>query len=174
MTGERVVIGVGGNMGDPVATLSSALDELGKLAVGEIVVSNIYRSEPVGLGNDASDFANAVAQFECEFEPMMLLKRLQTLEQRFGRVRQTAGSRMDGSHAYESRTLDLDIISFGDRLIAEGDLQVPHPRAFERLFVLLPLQEIDPGFQFADRAESLQQLIDQAPEMAIRSWQHNQ
>ncbi len=180
MIGEQIVVGLGGNIDNPFTTLSSALDELGELATGEILVSSIYRSEPLGLAEAATDFANAVAQFECDLEPMVLLRHLQVLEEKYGRKRR-AGSAVDESHPsessvseprlYESRTLDLDIIAFGDRMIVESDLRVPHPRAFERLFVLLPLLEIDPGFRFADRIESLQQLVDQAPGMAIGKWQ---
>ncbi len=185
MIGEQIVVGLGGNIDNPFTTLSSALDELGELATGEILVSSIYRSEPLGLAEAATDFANAVAQFECDLEPMVLLRHLQVLEEKYGRKRR-AGSAVDETHPsessasvpsaseprlYESRTLDLDIIAFGDRMIVESDLRVPHPRAFERLFVLLPLLEIDPGFRFADRIESLQQLVDQAPGMAIGKWQ---
>ncbi|MCZ6501496.1 MAG: 2-amino-4-hydroxy-6-hydroxymethyldihydropteridine diphosphokinase [Gammaproteobacteria bacterium] len=182
--GESVVIGLGGNIGSPASTISSALQELVSLAMGEVVASSIFRSEAFGMAEDADDFANAVARFECGLEPIVLLRHLQTLEAKYGRpsddgphtdrgTDKTAvcESALYKSTLYQSRVLDLDIIAFGDRLIIEDDLRIPHPLAFERLFVLLPLQEIDPGFRFVDRKESLQQLIDSAPEMTVVPWQ---
>ena len=180
--GERVVIGLGGNIGRPAGTILDAFRELGSLAIGEVVTSSIFRSEASGLAEGADDFANAVARFECDLEPVVLLQRLQALEVKYGRLstgrhshrvmHQTAvdGSVLNPSALYESRSLDLDIISFGDRQIIADNLSIPHPRAFERLFVLLPLQEIDPDFRFVDRQESLQQLISSAPEMIVMPW----
>lgn len=168
--GESVVIGLGGNLGNPARTISSAFQDLASLASSEIVISNIYRSEPVGLGSEAEDFANAVAQFECELEPIVLLQKLKALESRYGRIRGGRRGTSDETVLYESRLLDLDIISFGDRLILDEDLKIPHPRAFERLFVLLPLMEIDPGFRFTGREESLQQLAEAAPRMNVVPW----
>ena len=167
---EQVVIGLGGNLGDPFRTMISAFQDLAPLASGKLVISNIYRSEPVGLAGNAADFANAVASFECELEPMVLLQKLKALESKYGRTSVGGRGTADLGERYESRVLDLDIISFGDRLILEHDLKIPHPRAFERLFVLLPLIEIAPGFRFADRKESLQQLVDVAPRMRVVPW----
>ena len=174
--GERVVIGLGGNICSPASTISNALQELVSLAIGEVVASSIFRSEAFGLPQGADDFANAVARFECGLEPIVLLQHLQALEVKYGRT--SDNRRMDKTAIcepglYKSRTLDLDIIAFGNRLIIDDDLRIPHPRAFERLFVLLPLQEIDPGFTFVDRKESLQQLIDAAPEMIVVPWLDN-
>lgn len=179
---ECVVIGLGGNIGCPAVTIREAFQELGSLAIGEVVTSSIFRSEASGMAKDADDFANAVARFECELEPEVLLLRLQALEVKFGRLsddpnisrgmdkKATGESALKQSGLYESRTLDLDIIAFGNRTIINKNLSIPHPRAFERLFVLLPLQEIDPGFRFAGRRESLQQLIASAPEMMVMPW----
>lgn len=176
--GESVVIGLGGNIGSPASTISNALQELVSLAIGEVEASGIFRSEAFGLAQGAHDFANAVARFECGLEPIVLLQRLQVLEVKYGRMSDAPNidRGMDKPAVcepalYQSRTLDLDIVAFGNRLIIEDDLRIPHPRAFERLFVLLPLQEIDPGFTFVDRKESLQQLIDAAPEMIVVPWQ---
>ncbi|MCH7742206.1 MAG: 2-amino-4-hydroxy-6-hydroxymethyldihydropteridine diphosphokinase [Proteobacteria bacterium] len=180
--GESVVIALGGNIGRPAGTILDAFQELGSLAIGEVVTSSIFRSEASGLAEDADDFANAIARFECELEPVVLLTHLQALEAKYGRLsggqhvnrgmdkKAICESVLNPSALYESRTLDLDIIAFGNRTIIEDKLTIPHPRAFERLFVLLPLQEIDPGFRFVDRRESLQQLIDSAPEMIVMPW----
>ena len=176
--GESVVIGLGGNIGSPASTISNALKELASLAIGEVLASSIFRSGAFRLAQNADDFANAVASFECRLEPTDLLQQLQALEVKYGRPsdghyinRGIAKTVVCESALYESRVLDLDIIAFGNRLIVEDGLRIPHPRAFERLFVLLPLQEISPGFRFVDRKESLQQLIDSAPEMLVVPWQ---
>lgn len=159
---ETVLLGIGGNTGNPKETLQRSFRELTELAIGNVVTSSIWRSEASGLRDRAPDFANAVARFQCDLEPPALLKNLQDLEVKFGRP---------ADHAYrQSRTLDLDIIAFGQRIVADACLQIPHPRAWERLFVLLPLQELEPGFRFADRGSTLQQLIDSAPAMAVCRW----
>ena len=159
---ESVFIGIGGNIGDPRESIERSLQALGALASGEIVTSSIWRSEAFKLKEEGPDFANAVAAFGCDLEPGDLLSHLQSLEVKFGRPADHADQ--------QSRTLDLDIIAFGQRKLVETSLQIPHPRAFERLFVLLPLQEIDPEFRFVDREESLQQLIDSAPRMKVCLW----
>jgi len=159
---ETVFIGIGGNIGHPEQTIIRAFGELKAFAVGKIFTSRIWRSEAFGLEDKGHDFANAVARFQCELEPGVLLQRLQMLEVKFGRP-------LDHAH-HRSRTLDLDIIAFGQKILLDTFLQVPHQHAWERLFVLLPLQETDPEFRFADRAETLQQLIDSAPSIKISLW----
>ena len=159
---ESVFIGIGGNLGDPKETIERSFQALGLLASGEIVTSSIWRSEAFRLKEEGPDFANAVATFNCDLTPGVLLRHLQSIEVEFGRPADHAGQ--------QSRTLDLDIIAFGQRKLVETSLQIPHPRAWERLFVLLPLQEIDPDFRFVDREESLQQLIDSAPRMEVCLW----
>jgi 2-amino-4-hydroxy-6-hydroxymethyldihydropteridine diphosphokinase len=162
---ELVIIGIGGNIGDPRETIERSFQALAVLACGDIVTSSIWRSEAFRLKEEGSDFANAVATFQCDLEPRDLLSRLQSLEVKFGRP---------ADHAdHQSRTLDLDIIAFGQRKHLEASLKIPHPRGWERLFVLLPLQEIDPDFRFVDREESLQQLIDSAPRMEVHLWDQN-
>lgn len=159
---EPVFIGIGGNIGNPKETVEGSFRALGVLASGKIVTSNIWRSGAFKLKEEGPDFANAVASFQCDLEPGVLLRHLQSLEVKFGRPADHA--------AQQSRTLDLDIIAFGQRKLVETSLQIPHPRAWERLFVLLPLQEVDPDFRFVDREESLQQLIDSAPQMEVCLW----
>jgi dihydroneopterin aldolase / 2-amino-4-hydroxy-6-hydroxymethyldihydropteridine diphosphokinase len=176
---EQVVIGLGSNIGHPSRTLVSAFKDLASLSTDRLVASRIFRTAAWGLAEGAADFANAVVSFECRLEPIVLLNRLQSIEVMYGRPAADQRLARDGSKMserepahYESRVLDLDIVAFGSRLIDEADLKVPHPRAFERLFVLVPLQEIEPGFRFANRQDSLQQLIDKAPEMQLEPWQN--
>jgi 2-amino-4-hydroxy-6-hydroxymethyldihydropteridine diphosphokinase len=157
-----VIIGIGGNIGNPKETVKRCFRALEVLAAGKVVTSSIWRSEAFKLKEEGPDFANAVAFFQCDLEPDILLRHLQSLEVKFGRPADHADQ--------QSRTLDLDIIAFGQRKLRETSLQIPHPRAWERLFVLLPLQEIDPDFRFVDREESLQQLIESAPRMELCLW----
>ncbi|MBT8420301.1 MAG: 2-amino-4-hydroxy-6-hydroxymethyldihydropteridine diphosphokinase [Gammaproteobacteria bacterium] len=129
-------IGVGGNLGDPVTTVRSALAELGKLPRTSLrAMSSLYRSSPMGPANQP-DFINAVAQIHTTLAPLALLFALQAIEHQYGRVR--TGAR------WGPRTLDLDLLLYGDRQITEDVLTVPHPGLFDRAFVLYPLHEIAP------------------------------
>jgi 2-amino-4-hydroxy-6-hydroxymethyldihydropteridine diphosphokinase len=159
---EQVFIGIGANLGDARAMIDTALQELARLTSGELVDSGVWRSEPSDLGDEAEEFANAVVRIEYRGEPLDLLNDLLAIEVKHGR------SRDHGYHT--SRTLDLDIIAFADRQIDSDRLCVPHPHAWQRLFVLLPLQEIDPEFRFVNRTESLDRLIADAPALKIGPW----
>jgi 2-amino-4-hydroxy-6-hydroxymethyldihydropteridine diphosphokinase len=97
-------------------------------------VSSLYRSEPIGVGKQP-DFVNAVAEIETTLGARALLDELLATEARFGRTRESPGA---------PRTLDLDLLLYGERVIAEDKLTVPHPRMHERAFVLAPLAEIAP------------------------------
>ena len=157
---EMVIIGIGANLGNPRDMIDAALAELSRLAVGEMTCSSVWRSEAFGL--EGNDFANAVVSFACSLAPQSLLRELQIIEEKHGRDR-------DHGH-HTSRTLDLDIIAYGDLRAVEPGLTIPHPEAFSRRFVLLPLQEIDPGYVFVDRDENLEQLIARADEIRIEKW----
>jgi len=128
-------IGVGANLGEPAEQVRSAIAALGALAGTRLVAaSSLYRSAPVGYAAQP-DFVNAVAEIMTILEPAPLLAELLTIERRLGRVR---------SFPNAPRTLDLDLLLYGDRVIKEPGLVVPHPRMHERAFVLVPLLEIAP------------------------------
>ncbi len=132
---ERVFVGLGANLGDAVHSVGEALLQLADLPHTQLVAaSSLYRSAP--LDAEGPDYVNAVAELRTELEPEPLLAQLQALEQRFGRQR---------SQRNAPRTLDLDLLLFGDRRIALPALSVPHPRLYQRAFVLAPLAEIAPG-----------------------------
>jgi 2-amino-4-hydroxy-6-hydroxymethyldihydropteridine diphosphokinase len=127
-------IGLGANLGDAQAALQQALQALDRLPHTRLLRSSrIWRSAPV----DASgpDYLNAVAQVETGLEAFGLLRQLQALEHAAGRER---------PYRNAPRTLDLDLLLFGDQRIDSPTLTVPHPRMRERAFVLLPLQELAP------------------------------
>lgn len=128
-------IGIGSNLDDPRAHVLRAFDELDALPRTRVVKrSSLYRSAPVGYA-EQPDFVNAVAELETRLPAERLLGELQGLEARHGRAR---------SYANAPRTLDLDLLLFGDARISDAELVVPHPRMHERAFVLEPLLEIAP------------------------------
>lgn len=126
-------VGLGANIGDPRRQLETAIEELGGLPRTEFVqVSSLYKSTPRGYLNQP-DFLNAVAQLDTELSAEALLASLQDIENRHGRQRPFIGA---------PRTLDLDLLLFGDSVLATASLTLPHPRMHERAFVLKPLAEI--------------------------------
>jgi 2-amino-4-hydroxy-6-hydroxymethyldihydropteridine diphosphokinase len=130
----KAFIGLGANLGDRDATIRAALDALGEEDGIEVVaVSTLRETEPVGVGPQPL-FLNGAAALETRLSARDLLDRLLAIEQRFGRVR------VPGEHG--PRTLDLDLLLYGDEEIDEPGLTVPHPRLHERAFVLEPLAEI--------------------------------
>ena len=132
---ERAAIALGSNIGDPEAQVTRAFDEIAALPGTRVLArSKLRRTKPVGYA-DQPDFVNAVALVETALEPRALLDALLAIEQRHGRKRTIANG---------PRTLDLDIILYGDRVIDEPGLKVPHPRASQRGFVMEPLREVWP------------------------------
>lgn len=150
---EMAYIALGGNLaswaGEPAATLTAAALRLE--ALGEVAGrSSLYRTEPVGFAEQPR-FVNAVVALKTELEPHALLTALMAIEQEFGRDR-SAGI-VNGP-----RTLDLDILLFGELALREPDLVVPHPRLAERAFVLAPLAEIAPDLR-PGGAQTVAQLL---------------
>jgi 2-amino-4-hydroxy-6-hydroxymethyldihydropteridine diphosphokinase len=132
---QRAYVALGSNLGDPLATVQAAFAALRDLPQTRLAAaSSLYRSAPVGLKNQP-DFINAVAALDTRLDAEALLDALFAIEARFGR-------RRDYHHA--PRTLDLDLLLYGDETRATPRLVLPHPRMHERAFVLLPLVEIAP------------------------------
>jgi 2-amino-4-hydroxy-6-hydroxymethyldihydropteridine diphosphokinase len=133
---ERAAIALGSNIEDPEGQVARAFDEIAQLPGTRVLArSRLHRTKPVGYA-DQPDFVNAVALVETTLAPRALLDALLAIEARHGRVRTIPNG---------PRTLDLDIILYGDRVIDEPGLTVPHPRAREREFVMAPLREVWPG-----------------------------
>lgn len=138
----RVYIGLGSNLAEPRQQLESALKALQQLPCTTLAgVSPLYASDPLGPA-DQPRYVNAVAALDTALEPLALLDALQTIELEQGRVRK--------DERWGPRTLDLDILLFGDRLIDEPRLRVPHYHMHARAFVLYPLADLDPALALPD------------------------
>ncbi len=141
ITPVEVYIGLGSNLDDPAHQVRRAAEALGKLPLTErLGLSRLYASRPVGP-QDQPDFINAVARLRTHLSPLALLDQLQALEQRHRRVRQ---------RHWGPRTLDLDLLLYGNQRIDVARLSVPHPEMCRRAFVLIPLAELSPGLALPD------------------------
>jgi 2-amino-4-hydroxy-6-hydroxymethyldihydropteridine diphosphokinase len=137
-------VGIGSNLDDPRAQVLEAFQELDQLPHTRLVRrSSLYRSAPVGH-TAQPDFVNAVARLETGLPAERLLAELQEIEARHGRKR---------SFANAPRTLDLDLLLFGNIELDTPGLRIPHPRMHERAFVLRPLLEISPELQMRFKAD---------------------
>lgn len=140
LTGEMrpirpAVLSLGSNVGDRLANLQGAVDALADTPeVHLAAVSSVYETTPVDAPEGSPDFLNAVLIADTTLSVAMLLERAQAIEAAFGRER---------GDQNEPRTLDVDLIVVGDRLSDTEELTLPHPRAHERAFVLIPWHEVD-------------------------------
>lgn len=131
------VVALGANLHQPEEQLRSALSALDQIAGIKLVsVSAFFCTKPVGYANQP-DFVNAVALMRTTLSARLLLQTLQAVEQQFGRMRTFRNA---------PRTLDLDIIDYDHQSVDDSDLQLPHPRAHERAFVMVPLADIAPDY----------------------------
>lgn len=135
---QLAYIGLGSNLGESRQILANAIKEIAQL--GNVAVSRLYRSPPMGP-QDQPDYLNAVIAVETGLAPLALLDYLQALELSSGRVR---------LRHWGERTLDLDILLYGDESIAHPRLTVPHSGMLERDFVMLPLLDLIPNFTLAE------------------------
>jgi len=150
---QRVFIAIGSNLGDKISNCRRAIDEIAGFC--EIVkVSSLYETEPVG-NEDQPNFINSVAEIRTDLSPHELLTHLNRIEEKLGRVR---------SEKWGPRTIDLDIIFYGDQIIKDDNLIIPHPRAHLRRFVLEPICEIAPEFIHSEIKISVFELLKNLPD----------
>lgn len=139
MTATAVFVGLGSNLGDSAAILQEAFVALDQLPETRLLAaSSLYRTPAWGV-TAQPDFVNAVAMLHTGLQPQALLAAMLEIERDAGRVR-----RDDGADRWGPRTLDLDLLLYGDQCVDEPGLRVPHPHLHERAFALLPLLEIAP------------------------------
>lgn len=142
-------VALGANLGDPQAALRQALHDLATLPHTQLVrASSLYRSAPVD--SSGPDYINAVAEIRTALSPYELLSCLQGLEQAAGRERPWRNA---------PRTLDLDLLLFDGLTLDDPRLTLPHPRMYERAFVLQPLAEIAPGLVSAAQLQSVEKQV---------------
>lgn len=158
---QRCFVALGANLGDPVATVTAAIAALRLLPDTTFVAaSSLYRTAPVGLKHQP-DFINAVVELVAVVPAPTLLDMLFAIEARFGRQRSVRNA---------PRSLDLDLLLYGDEISSDPVLSLPHPRMHERAFVLAPLAELAPGLTLPGRglvAELLARCADQAIEKLV-------
>lgn len=130
---NKIYLGLGSNLGNREENLEKAISEISKFAK-VVLKSSVYESEPVGYANQ-EDFLNMVIEIESELAPRELLSKLLQAESNLGRVRTIKNG---------PRTIDIDILLYGNLALNEDNLIIPHPRMNERNFVLIPLGEIAP------------------------------
>jgi len=149
----RAFIGLGSNQGDVHRQLDEALAALSELPRSVLIrCSPRYWTTPVG-DVDQPDFLNAVAELDTALEPLDLLRRMQSIEDDLGRVR-------DPDRRWGPRTIDLDLLLFGHVVIRHADLVVPHPRMARRAFVLKPLADLVPRLEVPGLARVAALLAD--------------
>lgn len=154
MARETAYIGFGSNQGDRVDYCDRAVTLLSLLPASQVTgVSSLYETEPVADPGDPGPawFLNGVVRLETDIAPHSLLEVCREVERSLGR---------DQEHRHGPRTLDLDILFYGSRVIQEPDLVVPHPRLHLRRFVLAPMAELDPDWRHPVLNRTVEDLLD--------------
>ncbi len=158
----RVFIGLGSNLADPKGQVQAAQKALQALPTTTwLASSSLYKSPPMGP-QDQPDYINAVVALDTELSPHDLLDCLQQIEQQHGRVRE---------RHWGERTLDLDILLYGEDIIADDRLQVPHPGIAQRAFVIYPLAEIDADIVIPGKG-AIQPLLTQCPRDGLTRFEN--
>lgn len=150
-------IALGANLGEPLATLRRAVAELRELGTVE-AVSALYRTAPVGGPPGQPDYLNAAIRLTTELDAPALLAALHAAEARAGRVR---------SQRWEARVLDLDLLLYGHQVSPDPALTLPHPRAWERAFVLAPLVDLAPALPHPVTGETAAQALARVGEEGL-------
>ncbi|MBU1488007.1 2-amino-4-hydroxy-6-hydroxymethyldihydropteridine diphosphokinase [bacterium] len=169
-TKEKAYICLGSNLGDREENLKKAVELVGKVSLIRVSkASSLYETEPVGK-KDQGCFLNQVIEVETALTPLELLGYLQEVEAKLGRERKDLSSTSIGER-WGPRTVDLDILLYGDIQIDQADLRIPHPEMHRRAFVLIPLAEIAPEARHPELNKSIEELLLESPdESEVRRW----
>lgn len=148
---EKIYLGLGSNIGNRGEKLQTALTDLERWGVKILRSSSIYETSPVGK-KDQPDFYNMVVQVKTDRSPEDLLTVIRAVERSLGRVR---------TEKWGQRTMDIDLLFYGDTVLDDPDLTVPHRHLSERKFVLVPLREIAPEFVHPVLKKTVEQLLNE-------------
>ena len=155
---KLVYLSLGSNVGDRQAHLHAALNRLASSELRILRVSPIYETEPVEHTAQGW-FLNLVAEAEGDLSPSQLLGRMQTIERALGRIRTVPKG---------PRTIDIDILLFGNAVVRTARLEIPHPRMAERRFVLAPLADLAPDLRHPVTQRTVREMLDAAPQQSLR------
>ncbi|MBZ5729391.1 MAG: 2-amino-4-hydroxy-6-hydroxymethyldihydropteridine diphosphokinase [Acidobacteriia bacterium] len=155
---KLVYLGLGSNVGDRERNLRAAMERLAAPGLRILRVSPVYETEPLEYTAQAW-FLNLVVEAETELFPMQLLARAGRIERALGRVRAVPKG---------PRTIDIDILLYGQAVVRNATLEIPHPRMGERRFVLAPLADLAPGLRHPVTQRTARQMLEAAPHQAVR------
>lgn len=159
MMGDRAYIGIGSNLGDRIRCCQEAIRAMSKIAgVTVIRVSSFYETAPIPPAS-GDWFVNGVISVQTQLKPGALLLELRQIERSMGR----ATERARGS----DRSIDLDLLLVGSRVVEQPDLTLPHPRLHQRRFVLAPLCELDPDFRHPVFGVTMRQLLERLSDPSL-------
>jgi len=152
-----ILLSLGSNLGDRDGNLRTALEQLEEAGISVTRRSSLYETEPVELQTQPN-FVNMVCEVKTQLSPDQLLKTCLAVERKMGRKRR---------QKWGPRKIDIDILFYGNKIIDQPQLQIPHPRLRQRRFVLIPLEEIQSSFRDPKTGKTLTQLSSLCPD---RSW----
>jgi 2-amino-4-hydroxy-6-hydroxymethyldihydropteridine diphosphokinase len=158
---KKVYLGFGSNIGDREEYIRRAIERLDSAEMRFIKRSSFYETEPIGFEKQRW-FLNCAAEFETSLFPRQLLHRIQRVELELGRQRSIVNG---------PRTIDIDILLFGDAAMKTPDLEIPHPRFRERRFVLAPLVELNAELRDPVSRRTVSQLLEDVKGQAVRKLQ---
>ncbi len=165
MTSKRVYLSLGSNLGERAQNLERAIQALEQQHIHVIARSSVYETEPRDVMGQAW-FLNAVVECETHCFPLQLLGTLQNIENQLGRVRSNAVRR-------GPRTIDIDILLFGNVVMNTPRLAIPHPRMLDRRFVLQPLLEIVPDLKDSETKQALTRYLNKVADQKVRKIETN-
>jgi 2-amino-4-hydroxy-6-hydroxymethyldihydropteridine diphosphokinase len=154
---KTIYLSLGSNIGDRKANLHAAMERLAAPGLRVLRVSPIYETEPVEFA-DQRWFLNLVVEAETTLFPMQLLARVAKIERELGRVRTVPKG---------PRTIDIDVLLYGNAVVHCATLEIPHPRMAQRRFVLAPLADLAPDLRHPVTHCTVRQMLDQAPDSRV-------
>jgi 2-amino-4-hydroxy-6-hydroxymethyldihydropteridine diphosphokinase len=162
---KTIYLSLGSNIGDRAANLRAAMERLAAPDLRILRASPVYETEPVGLPGPPNSpqqwFLNLVLEAATELPPQRLLTRTARIERELGRVRTVRNG---------PRTIDIDILLYGNSVVRTVRLEIPHPRMAERRFVLAPLADLAPGLRHPITHRTVREMLEAAPAEVVRPF----